>query len=240
MGLFDIFDSSGGEQAAQQAYNAQTGAAKQGFNKQKKFINQGVENAAPNYQQGAQAFAPFQQNGVQGSNMLSNALGLNGQGGYDSAVGAFHNGPGYQFALDQANQNVMRNQAATGGLNSGGTLTALSDRAQGMQNQEYNNWVQQLQGLSGQGLQGATGQANELNKLGELYSNQGNNLAAAAGNKYNTLGTAGANLAQNTFAAQNGADSNIWSAIMGLGGLGVGLAGALNKPTPTTNNYFGQ
>jgi hypothetical protein len=227
MGLFDIFSGDEGSQAATQAYNAQTAALKKGQKKAVNSLESGAKQAAPNYQQGAAAFAPFQANGVQGSNMLSNALGLNGQQGYDAATGAFHQGPGFQFALDQANQNVMRNQAQTGGLNSGNTLTALSDRAQGLQNQEYNNWISNLQGLSGQGLQGATGQAQELNQLGGLFNTLGQNKATVYQNTAQGLGTAGANLAQNQYAAQNGANQNIWGAITGGLGLGAQLLGLL-------------
>lgn len=117
----------------------------------------------------------------------------NGQG----AVNQFQTSPGYQFAVDQALGQVARQGASRGLLDSGAGLRAMTDRAQGMANQEFNNWQQnqqnqynqyqnRLQGLAG-GPTGAEmayglGQnvgANNMatgNNIGSILANQGNSL----------------------------------------------------------------
>lgn len=64
---------------------------------------------------------------------------------------SFYNNPGYKFQLDQGQQAIERQAAARGGLASGNTLTALQDYSQGLAQQSYNNYVNQLMGLSGVG-----------------------------------------------------------------------------------------
>jgi hypothetical protein len=117
----------------------------------------------------------------------------NGQG----AVNQFQTSPGYQFAVDQALGQVQRQGASRGLLDSGAGLRAMTDRAQGMANQEFNNWQtnqqnqyqnyqNRLQGLAGgptgaemaynlgQGV-GANTMQNGSN-VGSLLANQGNSL----------------------------------------------------------------
>lgn len=227
MGLFDSFSADSNRQIARQTEKKQLGQINQGQKDAQGNLRYTMRQAVPAINRGVEAFTPFQANGVQGSNMYSNALGLNGQGGYDAATGAFHNSPGFQFALDQANQNILRNQAQTGALNSGNTLAALGERAQGLQNQEWNNWLANLAGLAGQGLQGAGGMASGLTNLANLWQNQGENMAnlntGAATNRANIYGQTGQNVAN----ANNTANSNQWGAILGLlnaGAQGLGAA----------------
>lgn len=49
------------------------------------------------------------------------------------------NDPGYQFRLQQGEDAMLRNAAATGNLNTGGTLAALGNYAQDYASNEYNN-----------------------------------------------------------------------------------------------------
>ncbi len=113
------------------------------------------------------------------------------------AVNTFQTSPGYQFAVDQALGQVARQGASRGLLDSGAGLRALTDRAQGMANQEFNNWQQnqqnqynqyqnRLQGLAsgptgseqafalGQGI-GANNMVTGGN-IGSILANQGNSL----------------------------------------------------------------
>lgn len=140
---------------------------------------------------------PMMQMGAQNSlNNYYNTAGYqltNGQG----AVNQFQQSPGYQFAVDQALGQVQRQGASRGLLDSGAGLRAMTDRAQGMANQEFNNWQtnqqnqysqyqNRLQGLSsgptgadqafalGQGV-GNNAMQNGSN-IGSLLANQGNSL----------------------------------------------------------------
>lgn len=115
------------------------------------------------------AYEPWVTSGGAANTMYSNALGLNGSDGNAAATGAFQAGPGYQFAMDQGTQAALRGASAGGMLNSGNTLTALTQFGQGLANQEYGGWLDRLSGMSSQGLQAAGGQAQGYTNLGNLY-----------------------------------------------------------------------
>jgi hypothetical protein len=221
MGLFDsIFgggtDTSALQKGASDAEDALKSGKKHGLNVLKKAQNQ----YTPEYRTAAAGFQPFMQSGQELNSLYTDALGANGQAGYDNALGAFRQGPGFQFALDQANQNVLRNNAATGGLASGGTLQALSDRAQGMQNQEYQTWLDNLFRGSGQGLLGAQGQSQALQNLGQQIGQTGAQKAdvhtGAAGALATNASSLGAGLQSQT-AADQAAQLSLLTSILGGG-----------------------
>lgn len=137
----------------------------------------------------------------------------NGQG----AVNQFQTSPGYQFAVDQALKQVQQQGASRGLLDSGAGLRAMTDRAQGMANQEFNNWQQnqqnqynqyqnRLQGLAsgpvgaeqayglGQGV--ANNAMQTGSNIGSILANQGNSL-------FGGLVGAGGAQAQNVTQAGN-------------------------------------
>lgn len=115
------------------------------------------------------AYQPWVTSGGAANTMYSNALGLNGADGNATATGAFQAGPGYQFAMDQGTQAALRGASAGGMLNSGNTLTALTQFGQGLANQEYGSWLDRLSGMSSQGLSAAGGQASGYGGLADLY-----------------------------------------------------------------------
>lgn len=146
------------------------------------------------------------------------ALGVNGAAGNSRAVDAFHAGPGYNFAVDQALEGVNRKAAATGTLAGGNTLAALSDRAGNMANQEYQNWVNSLNGYVSPELSAASGAAGAEAAKAPVYMNTGNSIA--------NLGTATTNgiTGQNTQQAnaELAGSGNLWGAGLNLAKLGVG------------------
>jgi hypothetical protein len=221
MGLFDGIFGGGTDTSA-----LQTGAAdaedalNKGKGKGLKALGKAEDKYTPRYETAANAFSPYQQTGGAANSMYGNALGLNGQTGYDAALGAFHQGPGFQFALDQANQNVMRNQAATGALNSGGTLTALSDRAQGLQNQEYQTWLDNLFRGGSQGIMGAQGQSQALQALGSQIANTGALKSGVHTGAAGALATNASNLGaglQGQTAADQASQLSLLTSILGGG-----------------------
>ncbi len=246
MGLFDAFSADSNRQLARQTANQQESAINKGKQQGRQDINTGTRKAAVPLNQAVAGFQPFQSAGVQGVGMLPNALGLNGQEGYNSAVGAYQQSPGFQFSIDQANQNVLRNNAATGNVLSGNTGIALSDRARELQNLDYNKWIQNLFSLSDEGLRGAAGGAQGLQSLGNLFENAGQNKAniatGAASNLANIYGQQGQNLA----SANNTANTNTWAAILGLAnaaasavpGGGGGSSATMPTPTPPPGGTF--
>lgn len=144
----------------------------------------------------------------------------NGQGATDR----FQAGPGYQFAVNDALNQVARQGASRGLLDSGAGLRAMTDRAQGMANQEFNNWQQnqqnqynqyqnRLQGLAS----GPTGSDQAYN-LGQTVGNNnmqtGNNIGSILANQGNSLfgGIVGAGGAQAQNVTQAG---NMQAQILG-------------------------
>lgn len=84
--------------------------------------------------------------------MGTNAMGaLSGElsGGFDNYLQK----AGFAPAMRQLSQNVVGQGAASGLLNSGATSRALLTKGTELNNQFYNNYLQQLSGLSGLGLQ---------------------------------------------------------------------------------------
>jgi hypothetical protein len=182
-----------------------TSAFKAGASDAKNELNKGKHDAllsyskyerkyTPQYQTAADAFSPYQVSGGAANSMYSNGLGLNGQPGYDAAQNAYHQGPGFQFGLDAANQNIMRNNAALGGLASGATYNQLGAEAQGRQNQEYQQWLDNLYRGSAQGLQGAAGQSQALQALGSQLAATGAGKAAVQQGAAGALATNASNL----------------------------------------------
>jgi len=106
----------------------------------------------------------------------------NPTGGRD--FGGFQNTPGYSFALGQGLDTLQSTAAARGGLFSGAALADAQRLGQGMQNQEYNNYLNRLQGIGQQGQAAAGNQAaagaNYGNAAGNALGNIGNAQSAGA------------------------------------------------------------
>lgn len=80
---------------------------------------------------------------------LSKMLGVGNPNGYNNYLQT----AGFAPAMRQLSQNITGQGAASGILNSGSTAKALQSRGAEVNNQFYNNYLQQLAGLSGLGLQ---------------------------------------------------------------------------------------
>jgi hypothetical protein len=212
MGLFDIF-GTGDQQAAAQA---QIQGIQQGYNQLSGLYGQGRGALQQNYTSGLQ---PFQQNYAganQGTTQLGNVLGLNGQAGNNAAMTALQGTPGYQFQLQQGDNAINAQAAATGMNNSGNQLKSLSDYNQGLAGTTYNNYVSQLQPYLGYSQGAAAG-------IGGLYSGLGNNLNTSFGNQGNaaygaqtSIGNANANA---NLAGLNASANSLGAITGGIGSL---------------------
>ncbi len=124
--------------------------------------------------------------GLSGLNLYGDALGVNGAAGASRASSAFQVDPGYQFQQQQGLDALNRSAAARGQLNSGQTGLDTLSFSQGLANNTYQQWLQNLGGFSGQ--QGniytgaTTGQAGALSDLANLANGRlGANNQTAAG-----------------------------------------------------------
>lgn len=212
MGIFDIFSTSDQQKAAQD----QTNALNAGYSQLSDLFNQGRTALNTNYNAALAPLTSVQGSNTAGLDQLKALLGIGPNGSADIQT-TLQNLPGYQFALDQGAQNVLRNSAATGTTASGGTLNALQAQGQGLANQNYTNYLQQLMPFLNAANTGASNIAgvnqNLGNNLNSSYMTQGN---AAYGTQVG-IGNAQAQ-ADLAGLTQSG---NILGA--GLGILGAGL-----------------
>jgi len=123
----------------------------------------------------------------------------------ENRYGGFYASPGYQFRFDEGQRGINANRAASGMMQSGDTLRALTRYGQDYASNEYNTQLNQLFSVAGLG-QTATGQGNALAgqygaQVGVNNQNASNALQSSYGTQANAwgnaLGNIGGNLAYN-------------------------------------------
>jgi hypothetical protein len=255
-----------------QGYGAATGAIDAGSGSALGYLDAGTQGALGQLAQARQdltanggAFRPLAELGARfglGSQLYSDALGLNGADGNARAHAAFTAGPGYQYQLDQGLDAVNRAANARGRLNSGNTDVDALKFGQGLANQTWQQWLGNLApynqlelsatsgaatGNAGIGQQvanlGVTG-ANFLNGAGQTKANvatgRGNTLADIATKYYG--GLAGLDTSEGSALAGNAtnATSAINSAALGLAPrIGQTYVDAANADMLGSKNLWG-
>jgi hypothetical protein len=207
MGVFDIFGTGDQQKAAQD----QIAGINQGYSQLSDLFGQGRSALNTNYAAALQPLTNTYNQAQGGTTQLGNLLGLNGASGNASAQNTLQNMPGYQFALDQGAQNVMRNQAATGQLDSGATNLDLQKQGQGLASQNYFNYAQQLQpylqaqqNTGGQMAGVNTGLGNQLNANLVNQGNAAYGSQVGIGNANAQADLAGLTQSQNILGAAGG------------------------------------
>ena len=150
----------------------------------------GVASSPESYSFGGQNYA---------TRAAAEAARSNASGGGDFRYRGFQNTPGYGYALEQNQKALERMAAARGVRMSGATLAEAGRQAQGLQNQDYSNFLNRLSGLSGTG-QTASAQ------LGSLGANAGRNIGSA----YMNAGAARASGYEGMNNALQGTMSNLY------------------------------
>ncbi len=199
----------------------------------------------------------------QASNASADALGLNGPEGIARAQASFQAGPGFQFALNKGLDSIARTENAVGMGASGNTLRESQEYGQGLANQEWNNYLQNLRareglyaplGLSGTtagaagsanaALAGGTGAANIYTgtgaRLSDLLSGAGTREAGiytGAGSSLADLAARGGLAEGNVYTGTGGQSANL---IQGLTGQQTNFTGQLATPYAGTYGAEGQ
>lgn len=122
--------NSAAQMGAQRTTGAQ-GYANQGIKDLGKWVNPGV-----------------QANNVQAA--LSGALGPEAQA---QAYANFNESPAQAFLREQGERALMRNAAATGGLQGGNVLKELTRYGQGVASQDFQNYYDRLGGVANRGME---------------------------------------------------------------------------------------
>lgn len=189
MGIFDIFNTSDQQAAAQaQISGLQSGNAQATGN-----INSGINTLNSTYGAALQPFLANNATANAGTTQLGNVLGLNGAPGDASALQTLQATPGYQFQQQSQDATVNAAAAANGTLNSGNQLLALNNVNQGLAQSTYNNYVSQLQPYLGASNAAAGGIAGVQTGLGNAVAGQQNNLANLNFSTQTGIGNANAN-----------------------------------------------
>ena len=153
------FDVITGKTGAKEASKAQQYATEQGMAEQKR-----------QFDLMQQLMNPYVQAGQQGLSGQQDLLGLNGFDKQQGAIGNIENSPFFKSQYQQAENALLQNAAATGGLRGGNFQEALADNRSNML---FNNVNQQLQNLSGVASNGQSAAAG----LGGNAMTFGNNMA---------------------------------------------------------------
>jgi hypothetical protein len=106
--------------------------------------------------------------GAGGKGIYADALGLGGEEGTARALGAFQQGPGYQFALDQGLDALERRGSAQGRLQSGQTGIDTMTYATGLAYQRWQQWLDNLN----------LGINRNVSSLGDLATLEGNDASS--------------------------------------------------------------
>jgi len=242
MGIFDIFS----DQPAKDAAQAQIAGLNSGYSLASGDINQGIGALQTNY---TKALQPYLQNygtAQGGVGQLTNLLGItapsagtvgssptgapvsSGGGGVgpsvpSSILQALQATPGYQFQLEQGDNAINAQAAATGMNASGNQALALSKFNQGLAGTTYQQAVQNLMPFLNASNAAAGGIANVDTGLGNATANQYNQLGQLGYATQTGIGNANAN----ADLARYNASGNIWNAIGGIGGMKTAGGGSV-------------
>lgn len=155
--------------AASDAANAQTQSAQNSLQfSEQQYANQ-QQNISPYLAAGSQAVTNY-----------GDLLGSNGAAAQDQAIGTIKNGAQYQGDMQTANQNILANASATGGLRGSNTSNTLANTSISTLNGLITNQLSGYSGLMSNGLNAISGQQAANNAAYTGVSNANNQTANAA------------------------------------------------------------
>lgn len=141
---------------------------------------------------------PYLQSGVAANTQLSGLLGLDGEN-KDDILELLRNSPGYQFRMNEGQDALNKSLSARGMVFSGNALREAQELGQGLADQTYNDYVDQLyrQSAAGQGAAGAAG---------DLYQDVGNIQANKIMGQSNSINSALAGILGGDYGFDQGDD----------------------------------
>lgn len=183
----------------------QSSAAKDAAEIQKQSADSATNLQRDIYNQNRSDNEPWRQTGMRALSDLGNADFQR-----DFTAADFTKDPGYDFRMAEGQKALERSAAARGGLQSGGTLKALSKYGQNFASNEYQNAYNRFN----QDRDRRFGRLSSLAGIGQTANSQN---AAGASNYANASGEIGMNNA-NAQANAGIASANAWgNALSGMG-----------------------
>lgn len=180
------------KKAAQSAQQSQEGMSREAIAEQQRQFDQLQALLKPYVSAGTGALTGQQ-----------DLLGLNGQQAQQGAIGQIENSPFFKSQYQQAENAMLQNASATGGLRGGNFQEALADNRSNML---YNNVQGQLQNY-GNLVSGGQNAAAGVGTAGQNFANQ-------VGQQLNGIGASQAGYA----LAKGQANQNMWGSILGGAG----------------------
>ena len=220
-----MFSASDGKDAAVNSHVARQAAARYGEKRAFGLMDSGLSKARPQYDKAIALFDDYTRTGGAAAGAYGDAIGLAGEEGYGRATDAFRTAPGYEFAVNQGLDAIDRRAAARGMLGSGNTNTDTIRFAQGMADQEWQAYLDNLFRASGQGLTAAGGQAGLISGLGDRLYGHGMTKAQLAHGTETNIGQSKAQMWGDINQAKQQAGANTWNAILGVGELAAKFIG---------------
>jgi hypothetical protein len=245
--MVDLLSGMFGGGYEKEAAGKDIAAANQYSNVALPALASAYQTGQTNLGQAVNAYNPLVNLGSQYSQAaptLTGALGIGTPQQVSAAGSAFSNQPGYQFALQQAQQAAER-AAAAGGMTASGNLVDAEQRnAINLQNQQYQQWINNLQQAGQMGLSatqaGAAGQATGYTNLANLAQEYGQNQANVYGNVEGaTIGANNLAGAGQAAGAKNLLGAGLQLATLAMGGGGLGGLGGLLGGSGAMTNLFG-
>lgn len=183
-------------QAAQQASDAQVAMQRESIAEQRR-----------QYDNTRELLNPYVQAGTGALGQQQDLMGLNGFAKQQSAIDNLNKSPFLQSAYRQAENAILQNASATGGLRGGNIQSALADNRMNMLHQAYQGQMQNLGNMVSLGQNAAAGVGNAgmsmANNVSSLNQGIGQALAGSA-------------------LARGQAKAGLWNAVSGLGTYAVG------------------
>lgn len=187
--------------------NSQKKAANQASASQEKTAQLGIDEQKRQFDAMRDLLDPYVNAGAGALTGQQDLLGLNGYGQQQAAIDNIQQSPFMQSMYKQAENAILQNASATGGLRGGNIQGALADNRMNMLYKAVQDQNQNLGALTSLGQNAAAG-----------VGNQGMNMANNIGGLYQNIGQAQAGYA----LAKGQANQNMVGSLMS----GLGMYGA--------------
>lgn len=194
------------------ASRAQSKAAKTAANAQTASDQEAIAEQQRQFDAMQALLKPYVDAGLGSLNQQQSLLGLNGADAQKQSIDALQNSPQMQAYINQGENAMRQNAAATGGLRGGNFQGALAQYRPNLLNNMIQQQYQNLGGITALGQSSAAGVGN----VGMQSANNIGNLLQASGNAQ-----AGAALAQGQ------AQANMYAGIGNAIGSGLGMYGKM-------------
>jgi len=185
-------------------------------------LKSGYDNANGYYGQAYDLYSPYAKSGQQASTMYNNALGVNGQGAQQSFMDNYKSADPFRAENeDYATNSLLRGYRAQGMVDSGASRLAAARASLQRGSQDYNQYLDRLNGAGSQGYQATNAQAGIRGGQADMAYGYGSQSAGNAIN-YGNAQAASRSTGINNLIGLVGAGAKAYSAWPSSGGSGSG------------------